>query len=69
MKDLAMKSPTDIWFSYLEKRSGHSVPLTFMRDVIVPDLRKLGYQVVPCKDLASTLTAGLEPLLAVESQL
>ena len=43
------------------------MPLTFMRDVIVPDLRKLGYQVVPCKDLASTLTAGLEPLQEVES--
>ena len=67
MKDLAMKSPTDLWVSYLDKRSGHSVPLKFMRDVIVPDLRKLGYQVVPCKVLASTLTTGMAPLLEVES--
>ena len=66
-KDPAMKSPTDLWFSYLEKRGGHSVPLKFMRDVIVPDLRKLGYQVVPYNVLASTLTTGMEPLLEVES--
>ena len=38
-----------------------------MREVIVPDLRKLGYQVVPYKVLASTLTTGMEPLLEVES--
>ena len=43
------------------------MPLTIMKEVIVPALRKLGYQVVPCKVLASTLTAGLEPLLEVES--
>ena len=66
-KDPAMKSPTNLWSSYLAKRSGNSVPLKFMKDVIAPDLRKLGYQVVPCKVLASTLTAGLEPLLEVES--
>ena len=66
-KDLAMKSPTDLWVSYLDKRSGHSVPLRFMQEVILPDLRKLGYQVGPRRVLASTLTAGLEPLLEVES--
>ena len=64
---IAMKNPTDLWFSYLEKRSGHSVPLSFMEKVIIPDVRKLGYQVVPRRDLASTLTAGLEPLVEVES--
>ena len=62
-----MKSPTDLWVSYLDKRSGHSVPLRFIQDVILPDLRKLGYQVVPKRVLAGTLTAGLEPLLEVES--
>ena len=63
-----MKSPTDLWFSYLEKRSGHSVPLTFMKEVILPDLRKLGYQVVPWKVLESALIAGLEPLPEVDSR-
>ena len=63
----AMKSPTDLWGSYLEKMSGHSVPWSFMKDVIVPDLKKLGYQVPPYKDLASTLTTGLELLFVVES--
>ena len=66
-KDPSMKSPTDLWCSYLAKRSGNSVPLKFMKDVIAPDLRKLGYQVVPCKVLAGTLAAGLEPLLEVGS--
>ena len=63
----AMKSPTDLWFSYLGKMSGHSVPWTFMRDVIAPELRKLGYHVPPRKDLAEALTIGMEPLPVVES--
>ena len=62
-----MKSPTDLWFSYIDERSGHSVPLKFMKEVTLPDLRKLGYQVVPHKVLASTLSAGLEPLQEVKS--
>ena len=63
----AMKSATDLWGSYLEKMSGHSVPWSFMQDVIVPDLKKLGYQVPPYKVLANTLTIGLEPCRVVES--
>ena len=65
MKDL--KGPTDLWFSYLEKRDGHSVPLSFMRDVVLPDLRRLGYQAGVKKDIADTLTRGMEPLPVVES--
>ena len=62
-----MKSPTDLWFSYLEKASGHSVPWNSMRNVIAPDLRKLGYQVPPVRALEIALTKGMEPLLRIES--
>ena len=67
-KDPAMRSPTDLWSSYLKKRSGLSVPWTYMRDVIHPDLKKKGYQVGLWKNLARTLIAGLEPLQAVDSR-
>ena len=67
-KDPAMRSPTDLWSSYLKKRSGLSVPWTYMRDVIHPDLKKKGYQVGLLKDLNRTLIAGLEPLQAVDSR-